>query len=54
MGTPPHRPLRGRDGNARMVVGEIRGRLAGDEGGGREWLGAGRSVGREMIRVGRA
>lgn len=48
MGTPPIRPYRRRYGNARMVVGKVRGRVGRDERGGRERMGGGRPMGQAI------
>lgn len=48
MGTPPIRPHRRRYGDARMVVGKVRGRVGRDERGGRERVGGGRPMGQAI------
>jgi hypothetical protein len=48
MGTPPIRLHCRRYGDARMVVGKVRGRLGRDEAGGRERMGGGRSMGQAI------
>lgn len=51
MGTSPVRPHRRRYGDARMVVGEVRGRVGRDEAGGSERVGGGRPMGQAIAMI---